>query len=80
MTEPWALHALAFVGASELAPVVEDARAGDFDEPLVRGDELGLPPGPEVGRLLAQIAEERAVGTISTRREALELVRRETTR
>ena len=80
VTEPWALHALAFVGASELAPVVEDARAGDFDEPLVRGDELGLPPGPEVGRLLAQIAEERAVGTISTRQEALDLVRRETTR
>jgi Poly A polymerase head domain/Probable RNA and SrmB- binding site of polymerase A len=79
-TEPWALDALAFVGASELAASVEDARAGDFDEPLVRGDELGLPPGPEVGRLLEQIAEERAVGTISTREEALEFARRETAR
>jgi tRNA nucleotidyltransferase/poly(A) polymerase len=79
-TEPWALDVLAFVGAAELGPTVEDARAADFDEPLVRGDELGLPPGPEIGRLLEQIAEERAVGTISTREEALEFARREQTR
>jgi poly(A) polymerase len=46
------------------------------DEPLLRGDELGIEPGPEVGRLLDLIAEERAAGTISTREEALELVRR----
>ena len=45
-------------------------------EPLLRGDELGIEPGPEVGRLLELIAEERAAGTISTREEALELVRR----
>ena len=45
--------------------------------PLLRGDELGLPPGPEVGRMLELIAEERAAGSISTREEALELVRRE---
>jgi tRNA nucleotidyltransferase/poly(A) polymerase len=77
-TEPWALEALAFVDAAELAPVVEGLRTVDSDEPLLRGDELGLPPGPEVGRLLALIEEERAVGTISTRDEALELVRRET--
>jgi Poly A polymerase head domain/Probable RNA and SrmB- binding site of polymerase A len=76
-TEPWAVEALAFAGARDLIPAVQTARAGDFDEPLLRGDELGLPPGPEVGRLLEQIAEERAVGTISTREEALELVRRE---
>lgn len=75
-TEPWALHALAFVGAGELAPAVKDARASDPVEPLVRGDELGLPPGPEIGRLLAEIEEERAAGTISTREEALELARR----
>jgi tRNA nucleotidyltransferase/poly(A) polymerase len=79
-TEPWAVDALAFVGAPELAPAVERARAADFAEPLVRGDELGLPPGPEVGRLLERIAEERAVGTISTREEALELARREAQR
>ena len=37
-------------------------------EPLLRGDELGVPPGPEIGRLLELIAEERAAGTISTPR------------
>ena len=42
----------------------------------LRGDELGLPPGPEIGEWLERIAEERAAGTISTREEALELVRR----
>jgi hypothetical protein len=79
-TEPWALDALAFVGAQELAPEVRAARANDPDEPLLRGDELGLPEGPEIGRLLALIEEERAVGTISTREEALQLARREGSR
>ena len=79
-TEPWALDALAFVGAEELRPRVEEARAAEPHEPLVRGDELGLPPGPEIGRLLARIEEERAAGTISTREEALELARREARR
>ena len=54
------------------------ARAEDPAEPLLRGEdvlELGVAPGPEVGRLLELIAEERAVGTIATREEALELVR-----
>jgi tRNA nucleotidyltransferase/poly(A) polymerase len=74
-TEPWALHALAFVGASELADAVEEARRVDPREPLVRGDELGLPPGPEIGRILALIEEERAAGTIATREEALALAR-----
>lgn len=74
-TEPWALDALAFVGAWELSGVVEAARAADPGEPLVRGDELGLPPGPEIGRILAAIDEERAAGTISTREEALALAR-----
>ena len=45
-------------------------------EPLLRGDELGLPAGPEIGEWLERIAEERAAGTISTREEALELIRR----
>jgi hypothetical protein len=35
-----------------------------------------MPPGPEIGRLLELVAEERAAGTISTREEALELVRK----
>jgi Poly A polymerase head domain len=74
-TEPWALDALAFVGASELSGLVEVARLADPAEPLVRGDELGLPPGPEIGRILALIDEERAAGTIATREEALALAR-----
>jgi hypothetical protein len=74
-TEPWALDAIAYLGRLELGPAVERARAADPPEPLLRGDELGLPPGPEIGKLLELIAEERAAGTISTREEALALVR-----
>lgn len=76
-TEPYALEALQVLGAMELVDAVLAARAADPAEPLVRGDELGLPPGPEVGRILALIEEERAAGTISTPEEALELARRE---
>ena len=75
-TEPWTLDALAFVGAPELASVVEEARRTEPREPLVRGDELDLAPGPEIGRILAAIDEERAAGTISTRDEAFVLARR----
>jgi tRNA nucleotidyltransferase/poly(A) polymerase len=74
-SEPWALDALAFVGRPGLARAVEEARHREPAEPLVRGDELGLPPGPEIGRILAVIDEERAVGSISTRDEALDLAR-----
>jgi Poly A polymerase head domain/Probable RNA and SrmB- binding site of polymerase A len=77
-TEPWALEAARFGGGSqEFERAIEEARSGDPPEPLLRGDELGLPPGPEIGRLLALVEEERAAGTISTREEALELVRNE---
>jgi tRNA nucleotidyltransferase/poly(A) polymerase len=76
VTEPWADDALAFLDALDLAPALERSRAADPAEPLVRGDELGVPAGPEIGRLLELIAEERAAGTISTRDEALELARR----
>ena len=76
-TEPWSLDALAYLGAEDLADTVRAARAADPGEPLLRGDELGVPEGPEVGRLLDLIAEERAVGTVSTREQALELVKRE---
>ena len=75
-TEPWSLEALAFVGVPELAGAIEDARRNDPGEPLLRGDELDLPPGPEIGRLLAEIEEERAAGTIATKEEALEYARR----
>jgi hypothetical protein len=77
-TEPWALDAVSFLGGDgELERAVERARAEDPEQPLLRGDELGLPPGPEIGRLLERIAEERAAGTIATREDALELVRGE---
>jgi hypothetical protein len=75
-TEPWALDALAFVGRPELSGLVEAARRAEPPEPLVRGDELDLDPGPQIGRILAIIDEERAAGTISTREEALALARR----
>lgn len=75
-TEPWSLEALAFVGAPELAGAIEEARRNDPAEPLLRGDELDLPPGPQIGRLLAEIEEERAAGTIATKEEALEYARR----
>jgi tRNA nucleotidyltransferase/poly(A) polymerase len=75
-TEPWALEALRFLGAEEHSDAVRTARAADPSEPLVRGDELGLPPGPRIGEILKEIEEERAAGTISTREEALELARR----
>jgi tRNA nucleotidyltransferase/poly(A) polymerase len=74
-TEPWALEALAFLGVPELAGPVEASRLAEPQEPLVRGDELGLAPGPEIGRILAAIDEERAAGTIATREDALELAR-----
>jgi poly(A) polymerase-like protein len=75
-TEPWALEALAFVGRTDLAELVEAAREKEPAEPLLRGDELGLSPGPQIGRILAAIDEERAAGTISTRDEAFALARR----
>jgi tRNA nucleotidyltransferase/poly(A) polymerase len=75
-TEPWALDALAYLGADELVDTVRAAREHDPAEPLVRGDELGLQPGPEIGRVLAEIEEERAAGTITTKEQALEYARR----
>ena len=75
-TEPWALEALAYLGAREFEGEVNRSRESDPNKPLVRGGELGVPPGPEVGRLLDEIAEERAAGTITTKEEALEYARR----
>jgi len=77
-TEPWAVDALAFHERSDLEEALLESRSADPAEPLLRGDELGLPPGPAIGELLERIAEERAAGTISTREEAQELVRRHT--
>jgi hypothetical protein len=77
-TEPWAVDAAAFAGAFDVVPAIVEARSREPAQPLLRGDELGLPPGPLIGELLAEIAEERAAGVVSTREEALELVRRKT--
>ena len=77
-TEPWAVSALAFLGATDLYDAVLAARAAEPTEPLLRGDDvlaLGIEPGPRVGELLELVAEERAVGTISSRDEAIALVR-----
>ena len=52
----------------------------DPPAPLVRGDDLaaglGIEPGPEVGRLLAEVAEAQFAGELRTRDEALRFVRR----
>jgi poly(A) polymerase len=49
-------------------------------EPLVRGDELaaelGIEPGPELGRALAEIAAARFAGEVSSRDDAVALARR----
>lgn len=81
-TEPWTLDALALAGRLDLAPAVEAQRGAEPAAPLVRGDELaaalGLRAGPEVGRLLAMIDEERAAGAVTTREEAIAHARRHT--
>jgi poly(A) polymerase len=50
-------------------------RAHGAPAPLLRGDELmaalALKPGPAVGRLLAQLEEDRYVGEVTTREQAL---------
>jgi hypothetical protein len=77
-TEPWAVSALAFLGATDLYDAVLAARAAEPPVPLLRGEDvlaLGIEPGPRVGELLELVAEERAIGTISTRDEAIALVR-----
>ncbi|MCS7281770.1 MAG: HD domain-containing protein [Anaerolineae bacterium] len=56
-------------------------RVGQKGQPrLVTGEdlmqELGLSPGPQIGRLLEAIQEAQAEGTIRTREEALDLARR----
>jgi putative nucleotidyltransferase with HDIG domain len=51
----------------------------DPPRPPIRGDHLaralGLPPGPEIGRLLAELEAERFTGEIADREEAIERAR-----
>jgi putative nucleotidyltransferase with HDIG domain len=62
----------------ELARAMLSAEA--IEPPIVRGDELmaelGIRPGPQLGRLLAQLAEDQYAGEIKTRAHALARARR----
>jgi putative nucleotidyltransferase with HDIG domain len=53
----------------------ETSRAGAEAPPLVRGEDVmarfGIPPGPEVGRLLERAREAQGLGLVATRDEAL---------
>jgi poly(A) polymerase len=64
---------------TELAGRMAQALAEPEPAPLVRGDRLaealGVAPGPEIGDLLAQIAEEQAAGAIATEAEAIAFAR-----
>lgn len=49
-------------------------------EPLLRGGDLiglGVPPGPEIGRLLRMVEDARLEGDVTDRAGALEFVRRQ---
>jgi tRNA nucleotidyltransferase (CCA-adding enzyme) len=59
--------------------VLENAYDAEPVRPLVLGRDvlaLGVPPGPEVGRLVAAVEEARDRGEIATREEGLEVLRR----
>lgn len=66
--------------ARELLGEALRRRASGPGRPLLRGDELadelGLAPGPEIGRLLAALDEARFAGDIASRADALALARR----
>jgi putative nucleotidyltransferase with HDIG domain len=66
--------------ARELAAEALAWRTGRRPRSPVRGDdliaELGLEPGPEVGRLLETIDEATFAGEVQTREDALALARR----
>jgi poly(A) polymerase len=66
--------------AEELMEAALDWREQGRPAPLVRGDELaaelGIEPGPELGRLLAELEEATYAGEVTTREEALGFARR----
>jgi poly(A) polymerase len=59
---------------------LEEEEAADAVAPLLRGEDImaafGLPPGPEVGRLLALAREAQSLGLVGSRAEALAHLRR----
>jgi poly(A) polymerase len=66
--------------AGELMDAALDWRESGPPKAPVQGDvlagELGLEPGPELGRLLAELEEAAYAGEATTREEAMELARR----
>jgi tRNA nucleotidyltransferase/poly(A) polymerase len=56
--------------ARELWPTVLAWQRHGPPRPLLRGDELGLPPGPEVGRVLAELQEAQFAGEVASRADA----------
>jgi poly(A) polymerase len=66
--------------ARDLMAEALEWRAHGPPRPPIRGDELarevGVPPGPELGRLLGALEEAAFAGEIETREEAVELARR----
>jgi hypothetical protein len=61
--------------ARELLAAAREEDAAGPSKPLLRGDELvkeaGVPAGPRLGTILAQLEEDRYAGVVSTRDEAL---------
>jgi tRNA nucleotidyltransferase (CCA-adding enzyme) len=75
--DPPSRRALAAL-APELAPVVTAFEHAP-ERPKVRGRDvvlLGLPPGPQVGAVLARLQRARAEGAVASFDEELELARR----
>ena len=66
--------------ARELMAEALDWRASGPPSPPIRGDELarelGIEPGPELGALLAELAEAAFTGEAVTREQAVEVARR----
>jgi hypothetical protein len=66
--------------ARQLMAAALDWRANGPPKPAVRGNrlakELGIGPGPELGALLAELAEARYTGEATTPDEAVALARR----
>ncbi|OYD13708.1 hypothetical protein CH333_10300 [candidate division WOR-3 bacterium JGI_Cruoil_03_44_89] len=78
-----ALSSAGFIGDG-LRRVVEDAmevmtKKGEMRERLVTGDDLialGLTPGPIFGEILSMVEEERALGELRSKEEAISYVKR----
>jgi putative nucleotidyltransferase with HDIG domain len=75
-----AIDAHMAVARAMLADALRWRREGP-PKPLLRGDELAaaldIPPSPRVGELLAELAKAQYAGRVSTREQALALVREE---